>query len=229
ASIAAAARRRKPRRNGPGLAARLRSPDEPATVPAMTADEYAAARHTLPEAGRWTELVAGVVVRHDEPDDVHGNVVLNLSRTIGGMIAGPGEVGFTALFDTGVVTATGPDSVRFPAVSLFPLGDGAGLFDDVGSVVTARTPEVVIEVTSTPSRRRDFAARIEELHAAGVRAVWAVDPEERAVTTVAVDDPVTIYTGDESPADGLLRDFHASVDDLFATPAWWHGGPPASA
>lgn len=193
----------------------------------MTADEFAAARHTLPEQGRWTELVAGVPFRHDEPDDVHGTVVLNLSRALGELVTPDAPPGFAAAFDVGVVTARDPDTVRFPAVSLFrrdePAAGVPGLFDEVGVVLASRVPEVVVEVVSTPSRRRDCAARIAELHDAGVRAVWVADPDDDALTVAAADDPPTIYAGDETPADPLVPGWPTPVADLFAPPAWWSG------
>ena len=49
----------------------------------LTAAEFAALKHELPESGRWHELHDGQTVLLSAPDDVHGTIVLNLSRALG--------------------------------------------------------------------------------------------------------------------------------------------------
>ncbi|MCP4510579.1 MAG: hypothetical protein GY826_29735, partial [Fuerstiella sp.] len=48
----------------------------------ITAAEFTATKHELPEAGRWHELHEGRVVLMQAPDDPHGTTVLNLSRAL---------------------------------------------------------------------------------------------------------------------------------------------------
>ena len=48
----------------------------------MTAEQFAASKHELPEGGRWHELHEGRPVVMDPPDDQHGTTVMNISTAI---------------------------------------------------------------------------------------------------------------------------------------------------
>ena len=48
----------------------------------LTAEEFADQRWTLPEDGRWSELITGEVNHLAPPDMRHGTSVLNLSKRL---------------------------------------------------------------------------------------------------------------------------------------------------
>ena len=185
----------------------------------MTAAEFAERRPDLPDSGRWTELVAGETRVLHPPDPKHGNVVLNLSKSVAAALT-PASPSYAA-FDLGVPTRRDPDTVRFPAMSVYTTGSR---FAAVDLVVAEERPVLVVEVASTNDRRRTVAERVYEYHGLGVDTVWVADTHGEAVTVLPRDgNPVTV-SGTERLRDVfLLPGFEVVVADLFADPAWWHG------
>ena len=185
----------------------------------MTAAEFAARRHELPDGGRWTELVAGSLKTLHPPDEKHGNVVLNLSKSVASVMQ-PASPAFAG-FEIGVQTRHDPDTVRFPAMSLFTTGDR---FDLVESVYVAEVPALVVEVVSTNDRRTTIAERVYEYHGLGIDKVWVADPHGEAVTVLRRNASALTFSGGERLTDiALLPGFEIRVFDLFAEPAWWRG------
>ena len=76
---------------------------------------------------------------------------------------------------------------------------------------------LAVEVVSPTDRRADVTAKALMWLDAGVRLVWAVDPDDRAVT---VDGPGRVPrvlgVRDESDGGTVLPDFRVPVVDLFA-------------
>jgi Uma2 family endonuclease len=186
----------------------------------LTAEEFAARRYDLADAGRWMELVEGSVVSLGEPDLPHGTAVLNLSKALAAHLAehAEGRPGY-ACFDLGVVTVRGPDTVRFPAVSYFA---GGTLFAESEKTITETAPALVVEVASTSPRREKLAARVSEYHTAGVRVVWVIDTLEKRVH-VAQKGVLSKRLAEHETLLGrpVLAGFRLRVGDLFAEPAWW--------
>jgi Uma2 family endonuclease len=185
----------------------------------MTAAEFVAHRHELPDGGRWRELVAGELRTLHPPDDKHGDVVLNLSKAVANVITATGAT--YAGFDLGVQTRRNPDTVRFPAMSLFATGDR---FEQVEAVVASVVPALVVEIASTNDRRTSIAERVYEYHGAGVEKVWVADPHGASVTVLRRDARPLTFSGGERLTDlTLLPGLEIPVLSLFAEPAWWRG------
>lgn len=185
----------------------------------MTADQFAEHRHDLPDGGRWTELVAGELRVLHPPDDKHGNVVLNLSKAVAGALR-PSSSSFAG-FELGVQTARNPDTVRFPAMSLFTSGDR---FSRIDAVYVAQTPSLVVEIVSTNDRRTSIAERVYEYHGLGVEKVWVADPHSESITVLRRRSTPITFTGRERLSDiALLPGLEIDVVDLFAEPVWWRG------
>ena len=190
----------------------------------MDAATFAEVRPDLPDGGRWTELVDGEPVMLAPPEPLHGTFVLNLSKALADAAAkgaAAGRFGAGAVFEVGVRVAEGPDTIRFPAASLF----AERVFEQLDATVADAVPAVVVEVPGTPDRRRDAARRVEEYHAAGVGEVWVADIAESTVTVAAADDRPTLLSGDDRLTVGVLPAFGPTVAELFAVPAWWTDGP----
>ena len=103
----------------------------------------------LPFGGRWAELVEGIPIVFEPPDPVHGNVILNVSKTLADYIQRTG-IGY-ACFDLGLLLARDPDTLRYPAVSYFVDGPR---FAESDKLFTEVTPAFVIEVASSVDRRQ---------------------------------------------------------------------------
>lgn len=187
----------------------------------MTVDEFEAARQKLAAGGRWSELVAGEFIALQPPDEVHGNVVRNLSGVLARVLAerAADPPGY-ACFDLGLVVAREPDTVRTPPISYFNTGE---LFAESDRLITVNPPALVIDIASTSDRRTALPVRIEQYHAFGVEKVWIVDPPESQVHIALRGQPVTTITAGGDLADpDLLPGFSMPVDDLFTAPAWWN-------
>lgn len=185
----------------------------------MTASEFAAHRHELPDGGRWTELVAGETKSLHPPDDKHGDVVLNLSKAIAGSLH-PSDAA-SVYFEIGVLTSRSPDTIRFPAMSVFTTGDR---FAGIDAVYSSEVPALVVEVASTNDRRRSVAERVYEYHRAGVASVWVADPQSGTVTVLRRNAPPVTFREEERLSDfALLPRFEVQTKDLFAIPDWWQG------
>ncbi len=120
----------------------------------VTAEEFARLKYDLPDGGRWTELFAGRIITLQPPDEMHGNIVLNLSKTMAATYQPGLPPEGVACFDVGVLVQTDPDSVLSPAMSYFASGEGFGPVDEVYS---HRVPRLVCEIASTNDRRRQMA------------------------------------------------------------------------
>src|SRR5215475_8829898 len=92
---------------------------EPA--PRINAEQFDEQRFELPEGGRWTELVEGEIVALSPPDDAHGNIVRNLSKSLA-IHAQQSQSGY-ACFELGLIVGRNPDTVRFPAACYFTQGE----------------------------------------------------------------------------------------------------------
>ena len=189
----------------------------------LTAEQFAETLFDLPEAGRWHELIAGEVEMLEPPDDLHGNIVLNLSKAIGEYLATrcDSPVGY-ACFDLGLVVSRNPDTVYRPAVSFFA---GESSFAESDSQVTETVPTVVFEAASSPMRRRSITERVERYHRVGVDRVLVGDPEERAVHVCPRNASTRrLSESDELSIDDHLPGFTIPVQQVFADPSWWNAG-----
>lgn len=184
---------------------------------AYTAEQFLDARIELPDGGRWTELDRGQIINLDPPDIEHGTIVLNISKAVSRYLHQRDQG--AAYFELGLVVAHDPDTVRFPAVSIYKSGSR---FEETDKVVTDRRPDVIIEVASTNPRRRLMKDHLEEYTAWGVELIWVVDPSEKQVHEYRPAEGNKVYelkgvlTGGET-----LPKFIVPVTDLFAEPDWW--------
>ena len=74
-------------------------------------------------------------------------------------------------------------------------------------------PDLVIEVLSPSTRKKDIEIKYGEYAQAGVREYWMVDPDRMLiyVTVFAADDIISIYTFDEK-VPVWISDGEVSVD-----------------
>lgn len=183
----------------------------------LTAEQFGVTRFDLPDSGRWTELVRGKVVTLAPPEPDHGTIVLNLGKEFAGYFQRH-RVGY-ACFDLGLTLSRSPDTVRFPAVSLFL---GHVDFAESDRDITDSIPDLVVEVGSSPVRRRTMSDRVTELLAMGVRQVWVIDPAARSVDVLESTRPREhLLAARVLESANLLPGFGMQVEDLFVEPSWW--------
>lgn len=170
----------------------------------LTAEEFC----DLPDDGRHTELVRGVIVEMPPPKTNHGYYCTNVSGTLREFVRA-NDLGRVVSNDSGVVTERGPDTVRgmdaafysFDRVPRGPLPDGYW-----------PAPDVVFEVRSPSDRWKALTAKAAEYLTAGVRLVAILDPGPGTLTVFEEDTaPRTLAGDDEFTAPAVLPGFAVPV------------------
>lgn len=174
----------------------------------LTAEEYAA----LPDDGRLTELVKGVIVEMPSPTPSHGYVCLNFGGTFREYVR-KHDLGRVVTNDSGIVTERGPDTMRGADVAYYsydrvprgPLPEGYW-----------PAPELVVEVRSPSDRTSVVMAKVGEYLAAGVRVVLVAWPEQMTVMAYSEEFFNRSFGADaDLVLPELFPDFRVPVRALF--------------
>jgi len=194
-------------------------------IRSITAADFATGKHELPEAGRWSELHDGQPVLLSAPDDLHGTIVLNLSRALAQWfqtqpIASRGY----ACPAVGIHVRSQPDTVYVPALSVFREGTPFSQFD---LAVATEVPKLVIDIASSNDRRRDMRLRSTAYLKQGVDSIWIPDPFKKEIQVIRRSSH-TLALGKWQVLEGglLLPGFRIEVEKVFAQPDWWNGQLP---
>ena len=156
----------------------------------------------LPEDQLRHELIDGEHVVTPSPGTVHQSILLNLVRLLlpyldrcglGRMLVAPFDVKLS------MFTVFVPDLVYFTA-------------ERFGRVVNEKhataAPDLVVEILSPGTRRRDKGRKRAVYDREGVREYWIVDPEARAITALRrprADAALTDVTTLTADAGGTLE------------------------
>jgi Uma2 family endonuclease len=186
----------------------------------ISVNQFLDERDELPFGGRWAELVEGIPIVFEPPDPVHGNVILNVSKTLADYIHRT-NLGY-ACFDLGLLLSRDPDTLRYPAVSYYVDGPR---FAESDKLFTEATPAFVIELASSVDRRQLMRSREREYLSRGVQLVWMIDTEARDVQVTRAGESESQRCTGAEPVTGnpLLKDLSVRTVDLFAEPSWWSG------
>ncbi|RLS39185.1 MAG: Uma2 family endonuclease [Planctomycetota bacterium] len=182
---------------------------------AMTVEQFLDQRGEMPECGQWAELHAGVPVFLEPPDVDHGTVVLNLSKALSSYFHST-DMGY-ACFDLGLHVGRQPDTVYFPAVSVFLKGPR---FAESDQAVTVTVPELVIEVLSTPDRQQGVEQRLAQYQTWGVPAVWLINQKTKTVQLFEERGSRNLDAEMMLEDIASLPGFRMPVIELFAIPDW---------
>lgn len=187
----------------------------------LSVEQFLDEREDLPYGGRWAELVEGIPICFEPPDQIHGNVILNVSKLLADYIQ-RSDLGY-ACFDLGLLLGREPDTLRYPAVSYFVDGPR---FAESDKLFTETVPAFVVELASSVDRRQLMLSREQEYIRRGVQLVWTIDTAARDVqVTLANTAESRVAAGDELVTGApLLADLSVHAADLFAEPSWWSGG-----
>lgn len=184
----------------------------------MTADQFTANRHQLPDGGRWHELHDGRPVMLESPDDSHGTAVLNIAKALARWFQNnvQQQVGY-ACADLGLKVSN--NTVFFPALCYFDQGNQ---FQESDNLVAQSCPRLVIDVASSVDRRREMRLRTLAYQKMGVEMIWVPDPMKKEVLILPQSGP-TLCLGERQSIQGgdILPDFEMTVPSVFAQPEWW--------
>lgn len=168
----------------------------------------------VPDDGWRYELVEGRLVRMSPTGNRHGRIVMTLLLAVGRFVEErhlgavfPGETGFW------ISPEGAPDTVLAPDLAFVR----AGREPDSQEAGYARlAPDLVVEVASPSQGRAEMGAKAQRWLSAGVRLVWIVLPEVRAVEVWHAGEPTCTMTATEVlSGEDLLPGFVLPVRNLF--------------
>jgi Uma2 family endonuclease len=157
------------------------------------------------------ELVDGRIVPMTPTGGEHGVVELVFSSELYGFVRQRG-LGWVMVGEVGIYTRRNPDRVRGADVVFISrerLAESPRGYLEVA-------PELVVEIISPGDRWQDIRQKLEEYFAIGVRWVWIVEPENRAVLAYRSSTDVQKFAeNDTLTGEGILQGFTLSVATLF--------------
>jgi Uma2 family endonuclease len=170
----------------------------------------------LPEDGNRYEVIRGFLYVSPAPYPEHQYAVVKLIRYFDVFVSDSG-LGIVLTAPLDVLLPSGIGSPVQPDVSVFRKGNeprwGVGKFEGV--------PDLVVEVLSTGTRRRDRTTKLEAYQDAGVPEYWLVDPDRQTVEIYVLGkngkytDPVHGSIQDEVWSS-VLPGFRLKVAVLFS-------------
>ena len=168
---------------------------------------------SLPDTNHLMELSNGRLIMPPHPTNRHQVTVLEIAVRLRAYVRERdlGEVRVAPL-----PVRLWPDNVREPDVFFI-----ATEHEDRIGEGQCGVPDLVVEVLSPGTRDTDRGEKYLEYAQAGVREYWIVDPDEQTIEVYelkgATFEPHDKFASGDALASPLLTDFHASVDELFAT------------
>ena len=183
------------------------------SAPRLTVEQL---EERLAEGDRWIELVDGHLIRLNPPDEVHGDIVRNLSHPLAKIVKSLPDL--CVCFELPIVISRERATVRCPAISCF---QSVHRFEETEKLLTDSRPGLVIEVASTGDRRGGMSDRVVSYLDAGVVGVWVVDPVTRHVHQFVTGRAGTLLKeNDVLNGEPLLPGLQFPVADLFRQPKW---------
>ena len=175
----------------------------------LTADDLL----RLHSQGIRGELVRGVFYETMPSGREHGTIAAKLSFLLGSSVW-PRKLGELTTSDSGVWLERNPDTVREPDIAYFSAAKS-----QPGVRVTGYSedlPDLVVEIVSPNDTQREVSEKASMWLGFGVRLVWVVQPDTRAVDVyVEGDDKTTIADSDFLDGGDVLPGFRCLVRDIF--------------
>lgn len=174
----------------------------------------------LSSQGVRGELIRGVLHETMSAGLRHGRIAVRLSAQLHNFVE-PRGLGTVVGTDSGVLLEREPDTVREPDIAFFS-ADTLPLDADVPGYADI-VPGLVAEIRSPGDTLREVHDKARMWLSYGVRLVWVVRPEERAVDVHRPGEAIaTLGEGDALDGHDALPGFACEVAALF-------GPPPAPA
>jgi Uma2 family endonuclease len=125
-------------------------------------------------------------------------------------------MGYVCTNDSGVVVATGPDTVRGPDIAFYSDVQSP---DDIQWSYATQPPQLVVEVLSPNDKPGVLSKRIDQYLNCGVPLIWVIDPDIRIVTVYPRGAQQKVFEeADELTGNSVLPDFRCQVRELFSLP-----------
>jgi Uma2 family endonuclease len=169
-----------------------------------------------PDDGRRFEVIRGVLYVTATPTSDHQFAVVRLSSLMD-----------RSIFEIGQGTVlVAPFDIRLPENIADPVQPDLIVFktgNEPGSGVSAfeGVPDLVIEVLSPRTRRRDQTVQLEAYRDAGIPEYWIVDPAARTVTVYGLGEDRSSYVelgryeAGEEARSAVFPDLRIQVEAIF--------------
>ena len=168
----------------------------------------------LPDDGRRYEIIQGTLFVTGAPDYDHQFVVHKLHRLLGNPVEENGwglvlGAPFEVLLPCGIATPVQPD------ILFFRSGNGP----ESGDASFAGVPDLIVEVLSPSTRRRDEGIKLESYEEAGVPEYWLVDSRGRTVLVYTLVErryaELGLFGKEDAVRSVVLPDLRLKTGDLF--------------
>ncbi len=165
----------------------------------------------LPDDDDRYALIRGTLYRMPPTKPRHGRITNLIGRLVGDFVAAH-DLG--AVYDqSGFILQRDPDVLLAPDLA-FVQRDRVPADEDI---YPALAPDLVIEVISRSQTGPSIAEKIALYLAAGVRLVWAIDPERRTVRVCRPGAADRVLTDAETlTGEDVLPGFRIEAGRLFA-------------
>jgi Uma2 family endonuclease len=179
-----------------------------ANFPPLTVENY----KLLPESGPRYQLIQGDLYMAPAPNRFHQEISRNLQFELHSYLKrNPIGKLFDAPFDVYL------DEINvFQPDIIIVLNDRLGILTEQGA---DGAPEIVIEILSPKTRRLDLVNKKLEYARAGVKELWIIDPEPRAIMIhqFATDgvEKIRQVNEEDTLSTDLLPGFNLAVETIF--------------
>ncbi len=158
------------------------------------------------------ELIDGRIVPRNYATGEHGFLVLALATEIGNFVK-ERNLGRVMIGGVGIYIRRNPDRVRAMDIAFISKECWPG---KLSQGYLEATPQLIVEVISPTDRWEDVRQKLEDCFSIGVRRVWVVEPENRAVLVYrSATEMQRLGEGDTLAGEGALEGFTLPVASLF--------------
>jgi Uma2 family endonuclease len=165
----------------------------------------------LERAGDRHELIDGELVVTPSPIPVHQIISANIEYALARLVR---ESGLGLVLHAPVDIRFTPENVLIPDIIYI----AQNRLHIIGPKTIDAAPDLVVEILSPGTRRRDLEIKQALYVRFGVQEYWIVDPEARTVTvlTLTGDHYEPVSPGDDAIASRVLPGFTLALNEVFA-------------
>jgi len=165
----------------------------------------------LPSGNVRYELFDGRLVIMAPPGGFHG---LGQAQVVSELVVQGDHAGHGRAYgEVGIVLSRDPDSLYAPDAAFICKSSLPAVFSKEGYLETI--PQLIVEVRSKNDSQPEINAKVAYYLAAGVVAVWVLDPVRKTVVEHRAEGTKTFKSGDDLAIADLIPGFTAPVARLF--------------
>jgi Uma2 family endonuclease len=165
------------------------------------------------------DLLEGNLIRVSPAGFRHGRLAAEIARRLGNFLAQHPALGVVVGAETGFRLSRNPDTVLGPDAAVVASGRLPPSEAQIGFLELA--PDLAVEIVSPTDRWTTVSGKVDAYLAAGVRVVWVIEPDARAVrvySTEGAEQRLHADRGDVLRAEALMPGFSLALAELFDLP-----------